>query len=141
MKDKILGFCEGDRCGRNLCDGIIIYRKVENCSCHISPPCSACVEPRGECPTCGWDERNDVVINDYRCSINKSGIISSTLRELDKTKVDWHSKNHTHFSMICEGCYPPGTTKDKVLELVKGTFGGRFESFGNGKFRYIAYTD
>lgn len=26
-------------------------------------------------------------------------------------------------------------------ELVKGTFGGRFEYFRDGKFKYIAYTD
>jgi hypothetical protein len=43
--------------------------------------------------------------------------------------------------MIREGVYPDGTSQEQVRELVKGTFGGRFESFGGGKFRFIAYTD
>ena len=43
--------------------------------------------------------------------------------------------------MIKEGVYPEGMTKEQVREKVKGSFGGRFESFGNGKFKYIAYTD
>lgn len=28
-----------------------------------------------------------------------------------------------------------------VAKKVVGTFGGRFERFGGGKFKYIAYTD
>jgi hypothetical protein len=43
--------------------------------------------------------------------------------------------------MLIDGVYPLGTTREEVVALVKGTFGGRFETFGNGKFRYVAYTD
>lgn len=39
------------------------------------------------------------------------------------------------------GVYPAGTTQAEVEAVVAGTFGGRFESFGDGKFDYIAYTD
>ena len=62
-------------------------------------------------------------------------------RPLDPSKLDYHSLSHTHFSMIKEGVYPEGMTKDEVLKEIAGTFGGRFEHFGNGKFKYIAYTD
>ena len=62
-------------------------------------------------------------------------------RPLDNTKIDYHVKSHTHFSQICEGVFPEGTTREAVLERVRGTFGGRFEYFGNGGFKYIAYTD
>ena len=48
---------------------------------------------------------------------------------------------HTGFSQICEGVYPKGTTMAEVEKKVRGSFGGRFEHFGNGKFKYIAYTD
>jgi len=35
-----------------------------------------------------------------------------------------------------------GTEDGATVEsVVKGTFGGRFEQFGGGKFKYIAYTD
>lgn len=64
-----------------------------------------------------------------------------TPRKLDNTKIDWTTHNHTHFTMLVKGVYPSGTTRQEVEELVKGTFGGRFNYFENGKFEYIAYTD
>lgn len=64
-----------------------------------------------------------------------------TLADLDKTKIDYISNSHTHFSMIMEGVYPEGATQNDVFKIVQGSFGGRFEYFGNGKFKFIAYTD
>jgi hypothetical protein len=140
------GYCEGDICGRDDCQGSIQTRPVENCSCHISPPCSACTSPRNFCPICGWEESEDVEMiqqNDHIIKVDKStGVWKSLqLRPLDPTKIDWHSVGHTHFTMIKRGVYPEGTTAAEVLEVVKGTFGGRFNYFGNGKFEYVAYTD
>lgn len=60
---------------------------------------------------------------------------------LDASKIDFHSRTHTHFSMVKEGVYPPGTSQSQVEAVVRGTFGGRFDYFRDGKFRYIAYTD
>ena len=54
-----IGYCEGDVCGRNGCRGIIEARSVENCSCHISPPCGACTSPREYCDECEWDAEDD----------------------------------------------------------------------------------
>lgn len=62
-------------------------------------------------------------------------------RELDPTKIDWRNKPHTSATMIKEGVYPPTATREDVEKLVRGTFGGRFENFGDGRFKYIAYTD
>lgn len=57
-------------------------------------------------------------------------------------KVSWVSEPHSNSSMIKKGTYSPRTaSKDKVESLLLGTFGGRFQSFGGGKFTYIAYTD
>jgi hypothetical protein len=67
--------------------------------------------------------------------------INHSQRELDPTKIDWRNKSHTSATMIKEGVYPPSATREEVEALVRGTFGGRFESFDNGRFRYIAYTD
>jgi hypothetical protein len=82
-------------------------------------------------------------MNDYVIKADKkTGNFNSwKLRDLDATKIDYHVKSHTNFSQICEGVYPEGTTPEQILEKVNGTFGGRFESFGNGRFKYIAYTD
>ena len=62
-------------------------------------------------------------------------------KPLDNTKIDYRNKMYSSSSMIKEGVYPEGTTKDEVRKVVNGTFGGRFESFGGGKFKFIAYTD
>lgn len=142
------GYEEGEVCNRDGCKGVIIYTDVENCSCHISPPCSACSAPREECPDCGWrmvDEETQ--FNDFLVGpIKQSGAWTHYRpRPLDPTKIDWHSKSHTNSSMIKEGVYPQSGDDDAdrnaVEHLVEGTFGGRFVQFGNGRFKYVAYTD
>lgn len=137
------GALEGETCNRRGCKGVIKERAIENCSCHISPPCSACTAPRAYCPVCDWDEADDVVINDHVVNVDKAtgNYRFWTERLLDSTKIDWRNKSHSNASMIKEGVYPDGTTRAEVEELVRGTFGGRFEQFGGGKFKYIAYTD
>lgn len=138
-----LGFQEGDVCNRQNCTGIIAVHPVENCSCHINPPCSACTSPRAYCPTCDWQHKDDRVFNDYVVNEDpKTGVFRTwTPRPLDPTKIDWRSIEHTHFSMIKRGVYPEGTTIDQVRKEVEGTFGGRFNYFDKGEFEYVAYTD
>lgn len=138
------GYEEGSTCNRNGCTGCIQMRPSENCSCHINPPCSSCTAPRNYCPECDWQEEDEVVaINDHAVSVDrKTGVYKSwEPRPLDSTKVDWHSKSHSSCSMVKEGVYPEGTSREEVRKLVDGTFGGRFERFGNGQFKFIAYTD
>jgi len=53
MSDTI-GTWEDEDCRRNGCAGRIKLEPVENCSCHIAPPCSACVEQVAYCPECDW---------------------------------------------------------------------------------------
>lgn len=68
-------------------------------------------------------------------------LVPNGTRQLDNSKIDWHSLPHSGSSMLQRGVYPPGTTREQVEEKVRGTFGGRFERFGDGKFEYVAYTD
>lgn len=138
-----LGFEEDALCNRQGCRGTISLHPKGDCSCHISPPCGACTEPRAYCLKCDWQEKDDRVFNDFVVNENpKTGVWRTwTPRPLDPTKLDWHSKSHTHFSMIKEGVYPEGMSQEEVREQVKGTFGGKFEYFSNGRFKYVAYTD
>lgn len=54
----------GDRCNRLnddgfRCDGTMLLAAGENCSCHISPPCGACLDALPTCTVCeatGEDE-------------------------------------------------------------------------------------
>lgn len=144
------GQLEGDVCRRNGCEGIIEELPVENCSCHICPPCGSCTAAREYCPDCGWTAEDDVTyFNDYvvRSTSYDKPYVTWAPRPLDHTKIDYRSKGHTHFSMIKEGVFPFGTTHAQVLEKVKGTFGGRFLTFIDatetvpGRFTYVAYTD
>jgi len=128
---------EGDPCPVEGCKGILVYPPVVNCSCHSSPPCSACVNNRLICPLCGWQEERP-----YKQEAKQTHVpILDRPRPLDPTKIDYRIKSHTSFSQICEGVYPPGTSSKDVENVVRGTFGGRFERFGDGVFKYIAYTD
>lgn len=138
-----LNYYEGETCGRNDCIGIIASRPTKNCSCHLGAPCSSCTAPANYCKTCGWEESDEEVINDYVVQVDRStgDYKSWSLRELDSCKIDWHSHHHTNSSMIKRGVYPPGTSQKDVLAEVNGTFGGRFNYFGNGKFEFVAYTD
>lgn len=45
---------EGEVCNRDGCPGVLEFEKPENCSCHISPPCSSCTDVRLRCPECFW---------------------------------------------------------------------------------------
>ncbi len=135
----------GEVCGRDGCNGIIDEHEKRGCSCHINPPCSACTEPRAYCSECGWDARNDIIVKDWeRMDIDIATGMTKTHwseRKLDSTKIDYVIKSHTNSSQVCEGVYPMTATVDDVLDRVKGTFGGRFEYFRDGRFKYIAYTD
>lgn len=136
---------EGAICWRDGCHGVIAEKRVEGCSCHINPPCGACTDPREYCPECDWRAKDDDgVLNGYtiKYADKKEGILASWKpRPLDPRKIDYRVSSHTSASQICEGVYPEGTSREEVLKQVKGTFGGRFDSFGGGKFKYVAYTD
>jgi hypothetical protein len=133
---------EGDVCPECL-EGVLNYSPVRNCSCHINSPCSACTHRELECDKCGFVPDEPEYI-DVPIVLTEDTILSMREykpRELDHTKIDYRIKMHTNSSQICEGVYPEGTTSEEVRRVVNGTFGGRFEYFRDGKFKYIAYTD
>lgn len=143
---------EGERCWRNGCAGTITLRDIDgDCSCHINPPCGHCTTPREACYTCGWnaeDEQNAEYLNGFRGlktgkKLGGYDVVNTWVRRpLDPRKIDYHViSTNTGCTQKCEGVYPPGTTATEVWALVKGTFGGRFERFGDGHFTYVAYTD
>lgn len=143
---------EGEICWRNGCDGIIEVYPRGDCSCHISPPCGECTRPREFCNTCDWnaeDEANAEYLNGFRAIVDKKSEAcwapvkgNWERRPLDPRKIDYHViATGSGSTQICEGVYPEGMTRDEVRKLVNGTFGGRFDYFADGKFKYTAYTD
>ena len=55
----VLGEEEGNKCNRDGCDGIIEQADSDGCSCHINPPCSACMNAGVTCPKCEWMSRDE----------------------------------------------------------------------------------
>jgi len=139
-----LGIFKDETCNRNGCRGIISSKGKEGgCSCHISPPCSYCTTPDEYCPECNWDAKEEMQQHEMNASKNIQPFHYKIKEfvDLDRTKIDWIVRCHTHFTQICKGVYPEGTTAAEVADKVRGTFGGRFIRFGNGEFEYVAYTD
>lgn len=130
---------EGDHCQQSGCMGNMQFPKAENCSCHISPPCSSCTGRELTCSACGWIDKSEP--ERFIPVAPGLSMLEHKPRPLDNTKVDFRNKSHSGCSMIKEGVYPDGMTADEVRKVVDGTFGGRFEQFGGGKFKFIAYTD
>ena len=50
-----LGVEEGETCNRDGCSGVLRLTKIVDCSCHLHPPCHACLSQHEECPVCGWE--------------------------------------------------------------------------------------
>ncbi|KNY13118.1 hypothetical protein AKG11_31095 [Shinella sp. SUS2] len=138
-----VSFEAGQVCGRNGCKGIIQQHDSDRgCSCHINPPCGFCTTPREFCEKCGWDAEDDLVVQAEGTIYFAPYVhVEKVRRVLDPSKIDYTISMHSNSSQKVEGVYPPGTTRKDVEAKVEGTFGGRFERFGGGKFTYIAYTD
>lgn len=58
-----------------------------------------------------------------------------------RVRWTWDSQRSSSSSMVKVGTYPEGMTREEVEKHVIGSWGGAFESFGNGHFVYRAYTD
>jgi hypothetical protein len=54
-ESKIILIEEGGMCPNKACDGLLEPKPVENCSCHINPPCPACEGQVLWCPECTWE--------------------------------------------------------------------------------------
>lgn len=133
---------EGDTCPECK-EGILRYSKAENCSCHINPPCSACTDRKLTCDKCGFAPEEPEYIDIPIARTEDTILLMREYKpkELDKTKIDYRIKMHTSSTQICEGVYPESASRADVEKIVRGTFGGRFEYFNNGRFKYVAYTD
>lgn len=51
---------EGERCGRDDCEGVMGIVYFSDCHCHLGcPPCSSCTDALIVCPECGAEgDRN-----------------------------------------------------------------------------------
>lgn len=136
---------EGDRCKE--CTGRMIYPPVENCSCHIAPPCDACVSNPLTCDKCGWvyeaPERS------YRATEFEglSEVITPNRRAIHVFPhggriMDYDYDSRSGSTMVWTGKYEGLVTPEDIRQhFGDGTFGHRGPSLHNGRFSYTQITD
>jgi hypothetical protein len=51
---------DGGKCPCKDCLGLLALEPVVNCSCHIDPPCNACLDRIVVCKECGWQDGDPI---------------------------------------------------------------------------------
>lgn len=142
---------EGGKCPE--CNqGKLEYPRVENCSCHIHHPCSACVDNLLKCDECGCEEPELEPLPTPTQSQLDDWAKEQAKREESKRRgytfpsggrifnIDYDSSSGS--TMQFKGQYEGNVTAADIFEyLGDGTFGHRGPSLFNGKFTYTKITD
>lgn len=127
-------------------EGKMHFPPVRGCSCHISPPCSACTSNMLTCESCGWEFEPPPPTQTWR-SAGPGISISHTKRpstELGDSKriFDYDYDSSSGSTMEYQGkCTPSVTTSDILNFFGSGTFGHRGPFISNGKFSFTKITD
>lgn len=151
-----LGYCKGDKCNRDGCEGIIdAHEKDGCCSCHINPPCSYCETSSEYCPICGWDAKEEKDEIDKKSAEYWMEWHKNNPRPIYKTDEELFNElpndkiGYVRFpsgrSFIClKGKYPEGTTTTDIknhLGVYENPHMPRFKRFGDGIFELTYFCD
>ena len=134
---------ELDKCPS--CDGVLVFPPVENCSCHINPPCSECTSIRLTCLACGWMEEV-VSVETYRALGPVCEVVTThPSHEFGNGAriFDWDYDSRSGSSMTYHGKLKGDVSPDDIIRFFgEGTFGHRGPSFfKDGTFAYVKITD
>ena len=130
---------EGDPCPQ--C-GESTVKEIENCSCHISPPCSACVDALLFCRKCGWEDE-PIKYEPSTVSVEPYKHVQST-RDLGNGKriLNYQMDSNSGSTMVYTGYYEGDVTWADIIGCFgDGTFGHRLGVLHNGYFKYTKITD
>jgi len=124
------------------CGGTLYYPPVENCSCHINPPCYACISIKLTCNKCGEGFRE--AEEPHQSSSVLSPKMGKPSHDFGNGKriFDYSYDSRSGSTMVYTGRYEGEVTaKDIISFLGDGTFGHRGPYFQNGRFTYTKITD
>lgn len=143
---------EGSICPIHGCDGVMQFPPVENCSCHINAPCSACTDNQLTCNVCAYvEESEDTYVPpteeqqkqwaaeraEYQRRFEEGYVWQSGVRVYRVTHDG--SSGSTH---VIRGCYDGTLTAAEIIEhFGDGTFGHRGPHITADTFEYIKVTD
>lgn len=142
------------------CGGTLKFPVVENCTCHINPPCGNCSNNPLTCDNCGWECPPPTHNNDpYQSELWKEYLKKMTppfTSELidGKKLIDWNYDSRSGSTMVYRGRYEGSVTAEDIINyLGDGTFGHRGpvlwpdrdnrtgRSLQKGSFIYTKITD
>lgn len=133
---------EGDKCPKK-CGGVLFYPPITNCSCHINPPCSACLSVKLTCNGCGEEIKGNSEIQPW-FSYTQPGHSSRKVHQFrEGVRIfNWGYDSSSGSTMVYTGEYEGEVTKEDIISYFgDGTFGHRGPSFYNGRFTYTKITD
>ena len=124
----------------------MIIPDVENCSCHINPPCSACVNNQAECKDCGWQEP---VPADEPASASPQAYAPYVPFKGYEYKIGEGKRLHSVFydgrsgsTMVFRGEIEGDVSAKEIFDLLgDGTFGHRGPVIHGKTFEYTKITD
>ena len=134
---------EGDECSQ--CDGKMQI-EVEGCSCHISPPCSACTGAPLVCDSCGYEQEAEPLTTPITSLLTRDKYqppkYKTTKERLDEMPDGVF--NYTKFpstngwGMTVKGKMPDDMTRGEILKEVGICKYGvpSFKQFYNGNFEF-----
>ena len=143
--DLTLEVAEGDICP-SCHKGKMDYAAPENCSCHIAPPCSSCMDRPLECSLCHFEVQQE----------KPSYVPCGTLmpfRVIDRhnrNKVfengamiyDWKMDSRSGSTMEYEGRYTGELKASDVISYFGDSYFGHLgPSIYGGRFQYTIITD
>jgi hypothetical protein len=143
MANKII-LTEGDECPHS-CGGHLDYAEVENCSCHINPPCSACTDRPLVCDTCFYEVENDPY-KPYAQTIDvtrwwEKKPVSKDLGD-GKRIYDYDYNSSSGSTMVWKGKFEgPVTASDILKHFGTGRFGHRGPFIYGNSFEFTQITD
>lgn len=136
---------EGQNCPE--CNKALMKFHVENCSCHISPPCSSCTDAPLMCQGCGYTYEFEREV--YKSS--KTADYSympygrkSRVADLGDGKklLDFEYDSSSGSTMVYRGKIEGNVTPKDILDYFgSGTFGHRGPSILGNSFTFTKITD
>ncbi len=137
---------EGNHCPECK-QGALHYPKVQNCSCHISPPCNQCVENPLTCNKCGWvweAPKRMIVPTDIPgiCTVIYPSRRALHVFPHGGRIMDYSYDARSGSTMVWTGSYEgPVTAADILAHFGDGSFGHRGPSLTGSRFSYTQITD
>ncbi len=133
---------ENDNCPAG-CGGVMKFH-IENCSCHISAPCSACVYAPLVCNKCGEEYEEEcepvkaIPTTNNLWWIQKPRTEEERFADIPDNSFGYWKEPNKGWGMAVFGKYPEGMTANEIIQKCGVCEYGlpRFKYFKDGRFKF-----